>query len=198
MKYYLIHCRNMARHTRQSKEGNKTCNKSTNEYKSRKRKIEDNDENKGHSKDINESNSAIVINEITSEENTEEIHATPLRKQICSNSDVNYSLTVSNTSNYDKRDGEINNDEKTIPSFCGEKVFSVTTEETFGPNLEAKLQKRSGANTCMVLSCLSPRQPGVIYHGFPKPNFPELQKQWLNKCGRSLNTVILRHMRVCR
>ena len=65
-------------------------------------------------------------------------------------------------------------------------------------NEDTKMKRRSGANTCMVLSCLSPRQPGIIYHGFPKSHFPELQKQWLVACGRSANTVILRHMRICR
>ena len=62
----------------------------------------------------------------------------------------------------------------------------------------SKFKRRSGANTCMVLSCPSPRQTGIIYHGFPKSHHPELQKEWLKACGRSENTTVLRHMRVCR
>ena len=71
-------------------------------------------------------------------------------------------------------------------------------EKLYAQNIRTKFKRRSGANTCMVLSCNSPRHPGIIYHGFPKSNHRELQKQWLITCGRSPDTSVLRHMRVCR
>ena len=76
---------------------------------------------------------------------------------------------------------------------CGTKNSESTTSCS-----SSKFKRRSGANTCMVLSCPSPRQTGIIYHGFPKSHHPELQKEWLKACGRSENTTVLRHMRVCR
>ena len=74
----------------------------------------------------------------------------------------------------------------------------TTNSESTTSCSSSKFKRRSGANTCMVLSCPSPRQTGIIYHGFPKSHHPELQKEWLRACGRSENTTVLRHMRVCR
>ena len=74
----------------------------------------------------------------------------------------------------------------------------TTNSESTTSCSSSKFKRRSGANTCMVLSCPSPRQTGIIYHGFPKSHHPELQKEWLKACGRSENTTVLRHMRVCR
>ena len=74
----------------------------------------------------------------------------------------------------------------------------TTNSESTKSCSSSKFKRRSGANTCMVLSCPSPRQTGIIYHGFPKSHHPELQKEWLKACGRSENTTVLRHMRVCR
>ena len=74
----------------------------------------------------------------------------------------------------------------------------TTNSESTTTCSSSKFKRRSGANTCMVLSCPSPRQTGIIYHGFPKSHHPELQKEWLRACGRSENTTVLRHMRVCR
>ena len=78
-----------------------------------------------------------------------------------------------------------------------EAVGTTNVESTTSCS-SSKFKRRSGANTCMVLSCPSPRQTGIIYHGFPKSHHPELQKEWLKACGRSENTTVLRHMRVCR
>ena len=77
-------------------------------------------------------------------------------------------------------------------------AIGTTNSESTTSCSSSKFKRRSGANTCMVLSCPSPRQTGIIYHGFPKAHHPGLQKEWLQACGRSENTTVLRHMRVCR
>ena len=184
----------MARHARQSKEEGVTQNKTGNQYKTRKRK---NDEFKDQH--YNENDSDGSFNEKQLDKDIEEIDKAVISPKITKsqNSDSSsFECDISNNKN-DVDNKVRTSKEEECKSY--EKELSISSETDIPEtNLDIKAKKRSGANTCMVLSCLSPRQPGVIYHGFPKPNFPELQKQWLIACGRAINTVVLRHMRVCR
>ena len=185
----------MARHTRQSNEDSVSKNKAANQYKNRKRK---NDENEDQHYSVNDLDGSL--NDKQLHKDIEEIDRAALSPKIAKNLNSDSSSDQFDVFN---NENNFNNKEKTskkeeeCKSYEKESSISGKTDNSEA-NMDTKAKKRSGANTCMVLSCLSPRQPGVIYHGFPKPNFPELQKQWLIACGRAINTVVLRHMRVCR
>ena len=166
----------MARHGRQSKDKGVTENRTANQYITRKRK---NDESKDQHHSVNDLDGSFSDKKL--DKDIEEIDREVISPKITKNVNAD-----SSSVEYDMSNNENNVDNKERKTYIPEA------------NMDIKTKKRSGANTCMVLSCLSPRQPGVIYHGFPKPNFPELQKQWLIACGRAINTVVLRHMRVCR
>jgi hypothetical protein len=191
----------MARHTRRSQKGSGTESKK-NENKTRKRKYD-----KGATIEIKPiSPGALIPNQGENDHLEEETFLEsniPIKFSKPSER-MNVELSVSESGkrklHVDTRCGEL---ERTEPKMCKIKPKRFEDPQNRNENIniqdiDTKFKRRSGANTCMVLCCSSPRHPGIIYHGFPKPDYPNLQKQWLIACGRALNTSILRHMRVCR
>ena len=191
----------MARHTRRSQKDNVTERKK-NENKSRKRKY-----GKETNIEIKSTSSGALISNQGKHEHLEKVtflESNIPNKFLKTSERINVEYSVSEsgrpTLHVDTRSGELERTEHKT-SEIEPKIFDDPqnrNEKINIQNIDTKFKRRSGANTCMVLSCSSPRHPGIIYHGFPKSNYPVLQEQWLVACGRALNTSILRHMRVCR
>ena len=192
-KILWIYYRKMARHTRQSSVNSKETEGIENSEvikdgpKRRKRKrLKRNDK----SVDVEAESTTSVL------ERTCGSQILMKSRDMSNNECVEYPLFDPEKENTSEKDEIANGNPDSIKinlDACGTTNQASTTSCS-----SSKFKRRSGANTCMVLSCPSPRQTGIIYHGFPKSHHPELQKEWLKACGRSENTTVLRHMRVCR
>ena len=188
----------MVRHTRQSKQGRDIQSRPNNDYKTRKRKMIENDDKCNSNPSSKISKDAMTVSNRYSEEMVSETHRQLKSSKIYENTASNYSSSESNSLSDSTVVKKIVVDKEESSNTSEKEDLATAKDNNLVSNVCTKIKRRSGANTCMVLSCLSPRQPGIIYHGFPKSHFPELQKQWLVASGRSENTVILRHMRICR